>query len=338
MSASEKTAVTLHDVMTVPDNIAPLLGKMLMPTKVYGDGAEDPGPDAFVDLITKAANTRFSNLATSMDDPVAREAVASLAYQVSQTKVWLDETIGGGLTEEVARWKRGIDTKRRTIRTKLEELRDRIRKPLTDWEAKAELRAQEVTKRIDTIRKLGIFAPNATVEDLEGRLVAVEGTQVAQADYDDKVSEATQAREAAMITLSRAITARKERDAQAKAAAEENARAQLRQQEEKAADAAAGGGAPPRQQADPGPATTGGYRPSGGIGAPPPRTVPAQPSSVQPGDNAQGAPAKPSVEQRRKVNASVLKAFVALGCPEQVAMTIIGQIATDRIDHVSIRY
>ena len=66
-----------------------------------------------------------------------RKAIAARAYRVAQSKAYLD-TLG---KEEVARLKelpRLVDAARKALRDGLDEIRDEIRRPLTEWEARTE--------------------------------------------------------------------------------------------------------------------------------------------------------------------------------------------------------
>jgi len=68
-----------------------------------------------------------------------RKAIASLAHQVSKSKVLLDAH-GKDL---VAVWKsqaKAVDAERKVFRDRLDSLRDEVRAPLTEWEAMDQLR------------------------------------------------------------------------------------------------------------------------------------------------------------------------------------------------------
>lgn len=97
----------------------------LTPAVVFAPG----GVQDILHKITREVRSAQTDISTK----AGREAVASLAYKVARSKTALDE-MGKTL---VADWKSrsaAVDAERRTIREKLDELKDEVRKPLTDWE------------------------------------------------------------------------------------------------------------------------------------------------------------------------------------------------------------
>lgn len=72
-----------------------------------------------------------------------RKEIASLAYRVSQTKSYLDG-LGKDLVAELKEVPKLIDANRKTVRDRLDALRDKARQPYTDWEAEQErIKAEE---------------------------------------------------------------------------------------------------------------------------------------------------------------------------------------------------
>lgn len=72
-----------------------------------------------------------------------RKEIASLAYRVSQTKSYLDG-LGKDLVAELKEIPKLIDVNRKTVRDRLDALRDKARQPFTDWEIEQErIKAEE---------------------------------------------------------------------------------------------------------------------------------------------------------------------------------------------------
>jgi len=72
-----------------------------------------------------------------------RKEIASLAYRVSQTKSYLDG-LGKDLVAELKEVPKLIDANRKTVRDRLDALRDKARQPYTEWEAEQErIKAEE---------------------------------------------------------------------------------------------------------------------------------------------------------------------------------------------------
>lgn len=66
-----------------------------------------------------------------------RKEIASLAYKVAQTKTYLDG-LGKDLVAELKEIPKLIDGNRKTVRERLDALKDKARQPLTDYEAEQE--------------------------------------------------------------------------------------------------------------------------------------------------------------------------------------------------------
>ena len=62
-----------------------------------------------------------------------RKEIASLAHKVARTKVAMDE-MGKSLTDEQRKFIESINAERRVIVTELDELKDQVRRPLTEYE------------------------------------------------------------------------------------------------------------------------------------------------------------------------------------------------------------
>lgn len=76
-----------------------------------------------------------------------RKEIASLAYRVSQTKSYLDG-LGKDLVADLKEIPKLIDANRKTVRDRLDALRDKARQPFTEWEEEQERIKQEELARI----------------------------------------------------------------------------------------------------------------------------------------------------------------------------------------------
>ena len=76
-----------------------------------------------------------------------RKEIASLAYKVAQTKTYLDG-LGKDLVAELKEIPKLIDSNRKTVRDRLDELKEKARQPLTDYEAEQERIKQEENARL----------------------------------------------------------------------------------------------------------------------------------------------------------------------------------------------
>ncbi|MBW7622133.1 hypothetical protein LDJ78_16535 [Citrobacter portucalensis] len=76
-----------------------------------------------------------------------RKEIASLAYRVSQTKSYLD-SLGKDLVADLKEIPKLIDANRKTVRDRLDALRDKARQPFTEWEEEQERIKAEEQERI----------------------------------------------------------------------------------------------------------------------------------------------------------------------------------------------
>jgi len=115
-----------------------------------------------------------------------RKEIASVAYKVAQSKTLLD----GKGKELVAEWKeksKKIDLDRKLARDFLDELRDKVREPLTAWEEAEEKRlqaehdeAQRLLDWEDAIKENELFDRQKEIERKEAEFARIEAERVAK--------------------------------------------------------------------------------------------------------------------------------------------------------------
>ena len=103
-----------------------------------------------VEDIIKAIEDEVSGLVFDVTTPRGRKDIASLAYKVSQSKTALD-ALGKGLVAEWKNKSKAVDDERKTVRDRLDALRDKIRQPLTEWEAEeaARIESERLQRQLD---------------------------------------------------------------------------------------------------------------------------------------------------------------------------------------------
>jgi colicin import membrane protein len=150
----------------------------------------------------------------NLETGVGRKAVAALAYKITRTKTALDEA-GKELNAELRKRIDAVDEVRRGAREKLDELADRARKPLTDWE-EAEKRREDAYNAI--IAELnGRIDPLATSVDLtnmikdigelviDPEVIGEEAAEMLRTKRDDLIAD---------LVLTKERTLRAEEDAE----------------------------------------------------------------------------------------------------------------------------
>lgn len=132
--------------------------------------------EELVARIEKEARSLVPDLTTAK----GRQAIKSLAYKVAQSKTALD----GMGKDIVADWKekaKRVDGNRKLIRTRLDNLRDEVRKPLTDWEEEqaAKKAAEELAAKIEADHGEAIALNE--LHDANKRVAELEAKQAAEA-------------------------------------------------------------------------------------------------------------------------------------------------------------
>lgn len=86
-----------------------------------------------VEAIISKVEAEVRAIDRDISTPEGREAVKSLAYKVARSKTALDE-MGKDLVAGIKAQAAAIDADRRTIRDRLDALKEEVRGPLTAWE------------------------------------------------------------------------------------------------------------------------------------------------------------------------------------------------------------
>ena len=146
-----------------------------------------------------------------------RKAIASLAYKVARTKTAIDDA-GKKLNEEARARINAVDEARRKIRQQLDDLRDDVRRPLTDWEDAEDARAETVASELATIQGMQRVDIDDTAEAVQQRIAALEAMVL-----DPDVHQAG----IGIAEAAKATTLQMLRDAHARLVREEDERAEL---------------------------------------------------------------------------------------------------------------
>lgn len=345
-----------------------LLQAAVTPAAIYADG----GVDKILGEIAERARAERHDVATAK----GRAAIASLAHKVARSKTALDD-MGKDL---VAEWKRrsaSVDSERRRIREFLDALKDEVRAPLTEWEAREQARKDAIEARVQAIRALSI-PPSHASEALTARLEEIKAV-IIDDGFEDRAGDAALAKDAAMRAIDAALADARRRDAEdearraeqhrlaeerrlqaereaseraerERAAAEERARreaAEAAEREERMRREAA-----EREQRE---ARAAAERAKRDAEAAAERERRANEEAERKAREAveeerrrvareaaerEAAEARRAADQahRRKINREAMAAIVALGVSDEVGKSIVLAIVNGEVPHVSIRY
>lgn len=134
-----------------------------------------------------------------------RKAVASLAFKVSQSKS-LIEKAKVSLKADWLEKSRAVDADWRIVERDLDELRDKARKPLTDWEESEESRKAICRKTIERLNAAAIVGIDATVESVHATLADLRIINTGEEAMQEYSTMATEAKDLAIRSLSSALT------------------------------------------------------------------------------------------------------------------------------------
>lgn len=144
---------------TVGAELVPLA--TLVPAEVFAPG----GVEAILAKIEQSARATVTDISTV----AGRKALASVAHKIARSKTALDD-MGKTL---VAEWKQRagvVDAERRTVRERLDALKDEVRKPLTDWEDAEKARVEAHEAALAAIPESSMYGARETAAEVKARL------------------------------------------------------------------------------------------------------------------------------------------------------------------------
>jgi len=224
-----------------------IVAEKLVPAEVF----KPDGTKPLIDKIEKAVAEFVPDISTDK----GRKEVASFAHKIARSKTLLDgmgKELNAGLRLQI----NAVDEERRKVRERLDELKTKVRAPLTKWEEAEEERKKAILARISEIAVIGEVAPDAdsaAIKEALDKLFAVKvddtfaefkaDAALAKDQTLEKLRNAefvARAREEqARIERERAEAEAREREERERLAREEAERQERERQEREAAEAAA---------------------------------------------------------------------------------------------------
>lgn len=154
-----------------------------------------------------------------------RKEIASLAYRVSQTKSYLDG-LGKDLVADLKEIPKLIDANRKTVRDRLDALRDKARQPFTEWEEEQErikaeeqarIKAEEDRKRFESDHEIALLMNEKHDREAKEKAEEAERQRIAN-EEELKRQAAEQAKREAEEKAAAELAAAKKREEDAIAA------------------------------------------------------------------------------------------------------------------------
>ena len=179
----------------------------VMTAELFTDDAEF---EKLYSQVKEAVDQHEPNLKTK----TGRDAIASLAYKVSRTKTAL---VGQGkkLTESWRDQTKKVNAACNIIETKLDALRDEVRKPLTEWEAAETERVEDHKARLEALAGLSKVGFGRSSSDLRELLNDAEKTPLGTEVWQEFADQAASARKSAIETLKNLLATAEKQEADA---------------------------------------------------------------------------------------------------------------------------
>lgn len=300
--------------------------------------------DSVEDIIRKVEQ-EVNSFIPDVTTVKGRKEIASLAYKVAQSKTYLDG-LGKDLVAELKEIPKLIDANRRTVRERFDTLRDKVRQPLTEWEAEQErIEAEKqmfawheealemnaafdkaLAERIESDHEIALLMNEKFDRDLAEAKAEAERQRIAH-EEELKKQAAEQARLESEQKAQQEIEAAAQREREAKEAAERAEREkqeaiQRAEQEAKEAQERAecekqlAIEAERKKQAD----------------------IEAARLAEEQRKRQEDAKRQEDKEHRRVFNQEALKALISNGFDEKLATEFIKLAASNQIPHMTMNY
>lgn len=160
-----------------------------------------------------------------------RDAIASIAHKVARSKTALDN-IGKDLVAELKDVPKKIDAERKRMRDLLDQWKDEVRRPLTEWEEAEESRQAKHRLAIELIEQSAMELAGLASHTLRERLAALD-LKAIDDSFEEFEAEAHRAKAKALDALTVAVESREKYEAEQAELARLRAEAAAREQKER---------------------------------------------------------------------------------------------------------
>ncbi|WP_272675600.1 cell envelope biogenesis protein TolA [Providencia sp. PROV146] len=307
------------------------------------------------DIISKI-ESEVNSFVNDVNTDKGRKEIKSLAYRVAQSKTYLDG-LGKDLVAELKEIPKLIDANRKTVRDRLDALRDKVRQPLTEWETEQDrIKAEQqmlawheealemnadfdkaLAERIESDHEIALLMNEKFDHDLAEAKAEAERQRIAH-EEELKKQAAEQARLAAEQKAQQEIEAAAQREREAKEAQE---RAEREKQEAIQRAEQAAKEAKEKAERDAKEAQERAEREKQlAIEAERKRALEAEQERLAEEERKRQEDAKrqEDKEHRRKYNQETLQALVSNGFDEKLATEFIKLVASNKIPHMTMNY
>ena len=139
------------------------------------------GESDALELILQQIETNARAIVADVKTNKGRDAIRSNAANVAKAKVRIDDA-GKSLVADLKELPKKIDASRKSVRDRLDALRDEVRKPLTDWELEQERIEQERIEKIKAEQEKAV-SERKYQEDFEIALIMNQAFDAEQENF-----------------------------------------------------------------------------------------------------------------------------------------------------------
>lgn len=174
---------------------------VLQPITAVAVFGKEGGSESVIDAIRKQVEGLKLDISTSK----GRDQIRSVARKIASTKIALDEE-GKTLKSDMQKTVDLVDAERKKIRDALDEMKEQVRKPLTDWENAEKKRVQDREDRISVISSLVKFEVEPTVDHIQIRIDKL--SELSSFDWQEFSMRASETINASKFELERLLASR----------------------------------------------------------------------------------------------------------------------------------
>ncbi|WP_413616446.1 hypothetical protein MRB56_09265 [Halomonas cupida] len=171
----------------------------------------EQGLDPYLQSIRGEVD-KFLSEPPTLETATGRKSYASMAHKIARSKTAIDN-VGKELVADLKELPKKIDAERKRWRDTLDEWKDEVRGPLTQWEEAEELRKFTHEQAVATLKDLADGSYEVTSQVIADRLAAAEGTKVDEA-WEEYEAEAHRVKEYAVTTLRVALERQQKAEAE----------------------------------------------------------------------------------------------------------------------------
>lgn len=170
-------------------------------------------PERFNEFVERVAKT-VRGVPADLTTAAGRKAVAALAFKVVKSKTAI-LAAADELTEDARTQIKKVNASKADIETRLNALRDEVRKPLTDWEAAEEEREKAAREMVGNLRLAAVVRADETAGQLEVRRLNILENVPDAAVLGDHFQIAMNLRDTAVESISAGIERAKKAESDA---------------------------------------------------------------------------------------------------------------------------